>query len=656
MDPRLAGWPDSSFNLENDIIFSRFQQSLQVPTDDDPSALHSMGVPMTAQNLEFSTFVPSAEVDSPDEHDSDAVLKYINQILMEENINDEPSMFHDPIALKAAEKSFCEALGQIDPPSPHQSPVYVNHKAGSNNMNAEMESSLNVNLVQNMLNDPESILQFKRGVEEASKFLPSGNLLHPNTNELNRDHSPVFSGKKHHYSDTNNESEEKRSSKQLAVYVEDELSEVFDSVLLCEDPIACELNIELPYEAARRLQQNSSNGGKIRARKQQGDQESEAVDLRTLLISCAQSIASNDHRLAYEQLKQIRQQSSPNGDAYQRLAIIFANALEARLTGTGLQLYATLLSPKRITAAEKLQAFQVYMSACPFKYISNFFANKTIHNASSQAKTLHVIDFGILYGFQWPVLIQHLSYRPGGPPKLRITGIDLPQPGFRPAERVEETGRRLAKYCERFGVPFEYNAIATQNWETIKITDLKLGSGEFVAVNTIFRFKNLLDETVVDRNPRDAVLNLIRKINPNIFVQAVINGSYSSPFFVTRFKEALFNYCALYDMLDATLSRDDQKRFHFEQEFYGREAMNVIACEGLERVERPETYKQWQRRNTRAGFKILPLNQELVKKLRGKVKARYHKDFVFDENGNWVLQGWRGRILCASSCWVPQFR
>ncbi|MCD7472063.1 Scarecrow-like protein 34 [Datura stramonium] len=225
-----------------------------------------------------------------------------------------------------------------------------------------------------------------------------------------------------------------------------------------------------------------------------------------------------------------------------------------------------------------------------FRRVSISFANKMIFHTACNATTLHIIDFGILYGFQWPILIQHLSAMPGGPPKLRITGIDLPQPGFRPAEGLEETERRLARYCERFNVPFEYNAIATQNWETIRIEELQLASGEVVAVNCLFRFENLSDETVDVDCPRDAVLSLIREMNPDIFVQAVTNGSYSSPFFVTRFQEALLHYSALFDMFDATLPRDNQQRLHFEQEHYRREAMNVIACEGAERVERPETY------------------------------------------------------------------
>jgi hypothetical protein len=210
----------------------------------------------------------------------------------------------------------------------------------------------------------------------------------------------------------------------------------------------------------------------------------------------------------------------------------------------------------------------------------------------------------------------------------------------------------LAKYCERYNVPFEYNAIA-QKWDTIQIDDLKIDRNEVLAVNCGFRFKNLLDETVVVNSPRNAVLNLIRKTKPDIFVHAIVNGSYNAPFFVTRFREALFHFSALFDMLDTNMPREDKMRLKFEKEFYGREVMNVIACEGSERVERPETYKQWQVRNMRAGLKQLPMDPLLIKKLKCKVKAGYHEDFVVDEDGNWMLQGWKGRIVYASSAWIP---
>lgn len=727
----------NTFKFKDELVDLSF---LDIPDNPPSPDYDAVATTTTTSGFSVNDTSPtgSSEMDSPDDNDfSDGVLKFLNQILMEEKIDEKPSMFYDPLALQAAEQSFYEALGKEYPPSPYgpvdiyqhadspndyftgSSSEYSTNSGGTsagnyyepphwvadsaslkssnfqnqppdfnidsrsqwsvtsedslrNNISGVLESPImSTQVIQNIFSDSDSILQFNKGMEEASKFLPKIPQLVVNLDNYalpsdTKEGPPVLQVKvekdeemsvgslrgRKHFLRQDSVIEDERSSKQLAVYEEEvELREMFDKVLLCEPCCDKEEPIEFsPASYHENGLAHRSNGTKSRSKKT--DSKSEVVDLRTLLISCAQSVASEDRRTAYEQLKLIRQYSSASGDASQRLAYIFANSLEARMAGTGTQLYAAL-SSRRISATEKLKAYQAYLLACPFKKTSVFFANKMILEKSLNATTLHIIDFGIQYGFQWPVLIQCLSKRPGGPPNLRITGIELPQPGFRPAEYMEATGRRLQSYCERFNVSFEYNPIATQKWETITVQDLKIRSNEVVAVNCFLRFENLLDETVVVNNPRDAVLKLIRKVNPAIFVQAIVNGSYSAPFFVTRFREALFYYSAVFDILDTTMPCDDPQRLNYEREFCGREVMNVIACEGVERVERPETYKQWQVRNMKAGFKGLPLNKELLDKLKCKVKSEFHKDFVFDEDGQWMLTGWKGRILHAISAWEP---
>lgn len=153
-------------------------------------------------------------------------------------------------------------------------------------------------------------------------------------------------------------------------------------------------------------------------------------------------------------------------------------------------------------------------------------------------------------------------------------------------------------------------------------------------------------------SPRDMVLNNIGKMRPDVFIDCVVNGTYGAPFFVTRFREALYYYSAQFDMLDATIPRDNDERLLIERDIFGRCALNVVACEGADRVERPETYKQWQVRGHRAGMRQLPLCPEVVKVVRDKVKNYYHKDFVIDVDNRWLLQGWKGRVLYAMSTWV----
>uniref|UniRef100_A0A6N2L2B8 Uncharacterized protein n=1 Tax=Salix viminalis TaxID=40686 RepID=A0A6N2L2B8_SALVM len=658
---------------------------------------------------------PEAEASSSSEDSdfTDPLLKYISQMLMEENMKDQPHMFHDHFALSATEKSLYDALGEQYPPSPNSSQSCPRHDSpnshisatgsycGDNSSNStstcncsattdfskdsqrvsgdadvggsnpsflrtsllgdnHFQSDLRPNMqfsanpsngiattrdsvrgpsagemAQNMFSDMESVLQFKRGLEEASKFLPSASqlVIDLETNPFStwkkeetprvvvkeekseRDSSPNGSrGRKNHERE-DWDLEEGRSNKQSAVHVEEgELSEMFDKVLLWTGGQCCgnDADQEVGCKSLQPDEQsNGSSGGKSRSKRQ--NKRMETVDLRTLLILCAQAISTDDSRNANELLKQIRQHSSPLGDGTQRLAHFFADGLEARLVGSGngASNYFSSLTSKRTTAADMLKAYKTQLQACPFKKLSIAFAIKMILHAAEKATTLHIVDFGVLYGFQWPSLIQQLSLLPNGPPKLRLTGIELPQHGFRPSERIEETGRRLANYCERFKVPFEYNPITAQNWEKIPIEDLKINRNEVLAVNCLFRFKNLLDETVEVDCPKDAVLKLIRKMNPDIFVHTIVNGSYNAPFFLTRFREALFHFSSLFDILDSTLPREDQERMMFEREFFGQDAMNVIACEGQGRVERPETYKQWQVRTLRAGFK-LPFDHDKV--------------------------------------------
>ncbi|PRQ34137.1 putative transcription factor GRAS family [Rosa chinensis] len=541
-----------------------------------------------------------------------------------------PCMFHDPLALQATVESLHEVIGggkyptsqDLNPLCVDQD-VYGNGNGMAGSYRSELMFLPRGQLISAEGNKPYAVADRK-----------AGDVVVP-TQKNGSEHFRVVSrGKKNHQRE-DIDLEDGRSNKQSTVYMdgeEGELCDIFDKVLLSK-PIKSKDDQVSQNGANNSLQQDGLSvgigNGKV-CGKNQGNKK-EVIDLRALLISCAVAVSVDDRKTASELLKQIMQHSSPFGDCTQRLAHCFANALEARLAGTGTQIY-TALTTKRMSAADSLKFYQAYIAVCPFMKLLMIFANDMILKAAEKAETLHIIDFGIRYGFQWPALIHCLSRRPGGPPKLRITGLEFPSSGFRPEEGVQETGHRLAKYCRGFNVHFEYHGIA-KKWETLQVDDLKVQRNEVLAVNCLNRFKYLLDETVVVNSPRDTVLNLIRNLNPDVFVQSVVNGSHHAPFFVPRFREALFHFSALFDMLDTNLPREDQMRLGFEKE--------------------PETYKQWQIRNMRAGFRQLPLDREVMNKIKDKVKMGYHPSFVVDEDGRWLLHEWKGRIMYASACWAP---
>ncbi|GAA0140529.1 hypothetical protein LIER_01856 [Lithospermum erythrorhizon] len=653
---------------------------------------------------------------SNDHEPTDPMIKYINQALLEDSTEERSSVLYDPLTLQAAEKPFYDAIGKKYQSSPFKNQMYVDINAErsfgrrtENNMSGNSKNKVPVrqsyrsndtvrspvtsskalvnsrsssrndrnmqnnpfqtsSLISCIFSDSDSILLFQKGMEEAMKFLPTNNQLITNSYKYTlppkpdvvplsvgfdfelsaKDPLPISSrGRKHTLNCQDNPLEEPRSRKKSAVYeTEDELSELFDKVLLYDvkaGSTSSRGHVRSPDGIDETSQKNTWSKKRV--------DKNDDVDLRALLTSCVRAIPSNDRTTAYKKLEQIKKHASRTGNACQRMANAFGIAIEARLAGNGPEIYAALAS-KKPSALQKLKAHEAQCTGCPFRTLGIFFANEMILQVAAKASTLHIVDFGISYGFHWPKLIQELSSRQGGPPKLRITGIELPQAGFRPTALVEETGQRLAKYCERFNVPFEYHVIATKSWESITIEDLKLSRNEVLAVTCMFRFRYLLDETVVADSPRDRVLKLIKDMKPDIFVHSIINGGHHVPLFVNRFREAFFFYSALYDCIDANMSRDHPLRLYFEEDVYGSEMVNVISCEGTDRVERPETYKSWQTRHIRAGLKLLPLNPDLVNKLKEKTADGYHKDYEFHEDGNWVLQGWKGRILYGTSCWV----
>ncbi|XP_057952967.1 scarecrow-like protein 14 [Malania oleifera] len=507
------------------------------------------------------------------------------------------------------------------------------------------------------LRDDESIMFFRRGVEEASKIHPVidfGNYysaLPPGSKE------PDGGTGKNNHDREETDAEGGRSNKQLAVRAEEEeLSEMLEKVFLFpqddKEQQACTAAHEVQQNGQYKLllQNKQPCGFKlgVLARKRRSI---EVVDLKVLLFLCAQAIIDTDWKVAHEMLKEIRQYSPPFGDGTQRISHHFVNGIEARLAGVGNQIYRTWYS-KILSPDAMFKSYRAFASACPLRRISLYFGNHNILDVTNGATMIHIIDFGIQRGFQWPIIVRDLLARVGGPPKLRITGLEIPLPKFWSAQKVGEMGRRIAKYFEHFNIPFEYNDI-DKKWDTIQIEDLKIDKDEVIAVNYLYQFDNHLpDDTVAPNSPRNIVLNLIKKMNPNIFIHAINNGFFNDPFFFRRFQKAFYHYSTLFDMMDTIFTRENPGRMMFEEEFLRCEVMNIIACEGLERVVRPETYKHWHARNMKAGFRPFPLNRELMKTLKEKVVSSYHKDFLIEEDGHWMLLGWKGQILQALSCWV----
>ncbi|KAJ4774643.1 hypothetical protein LUZ62_058900 [Rhynchospora pubera] len=546
----------------------------------------------------------------------DVTLGYISQILFEESQNRNMDECFDAQGLQGIENSFYNVLEENHRPSQlnlQQPCQFGAYPMGLNQISGFIDNERQV--------DSITAVEYKKGMEEGMKFLAGTNInrleVYPKGTML---WLPSQLTDEPNLAEKLQEEKRKKKANSMALSLLEEQKykipmfynrslvrdEMFDKVLLWHGE-----NYEVMCPRDKKINNKEIN--------------EESVHLRALLLQCSQAIAMNEYHRANGLVKEIKKHCSPDGDGAQRLAHILVGGLDARLAGTGNELYNNLV-PTFSPIRDILNAHCLLQSASPFIRASFYFANYAIIEAVQKAPKLHLIDFGIDCGFQWPSLMQGLSQMKGGPPKLRITGIGIPRPGF--SSINEETGWRLQDYARSFSVPFEYNGILGVKWESICIEDLNIKRDEMLVVNSLYQFENYRSETDGIECSRNEVLDIIRKIRPHIFVHGIINGSFGDALFVTRFRPVLLHYSTMFDFLDSIVPKENKQRQFIEQVMWAHEAVNAIACEGSKRIKRPETYKKWHQRNLAAGFEQLPLNPAIIKRIKNRVSAVFNNGFL----------------------------
>ncbi|KAL6662262.1 hypothetical protein ACP70R_000121 [Stipagrostis hirtigluma subsp. patula] len=589
---------------------------------------------------------------------NDLMLPYISHLLMEDDTDENHlNQYSDHPALLQVEKPFAEILFSPSFGTDNKTgtttsslPLHVGDKGNTeeDNVFSLLKTNCDRSKHSSVLSKGADAADlFLKGMEEASRLLPKcSGFIRDELVDKYFYQSCTPRGAKKRYNQNNHLEEHKVRRARKYMFMVKEMKEnyeIFDDMMLraCE---ACIRDIETLRVAMASLviKNNRKQGNKV---------ATNTVDLRTLLIHCAQALTAGNHVGAGAMLKQIKQHASPKGDATQRLAQCFAEGLEARLAGTGSHVYSLYMA-KCPSVGEFLKAYKLFMAASGFYKVALIFNIMTIMHAMEGKNRLHIVEFGTNFGLQWSSLLYQLAKREGGPPEVRITSIGCHQPRPLPSESIEETRHRLSSCASQFGLPFKFHSIEG-DWEAVCIDDLNTNADEVLVVSDLFNLSTLMDDTIFyDKpSPKDTVLQNIRNMRPDVFIQSIVNCS-SGTSFLTRFREALFYFAALFDMLDATIPRESEARLVLEQGLLGHCALNVIACEGADLMDRPEKYRYWQVRNQRAGLRQLPLNSNIIRIMRNRVRNRHHKDFLLSEDDQWLIHGWMGRVLFAHSTWV----
>uniref|UniRef100_A0A2P2KNQ7 DELLA protein n=1 Tax=Rhizophora mucronata TaxID=61149 RepID=A0A2P2KNQ7_RHIMU len=367
------------------------------------------------------------------------------------------------------------------------------------------------------------------------------------------------------------------------------------------------------------------------------DSQENGIRLVHLLMACAEAVQENNLILAEAFVKQIGHLAVSQAGAMRKVSTYFAEALARRIYRLCPQ------NPVDHSLSNILQTH--FYESLPYLKFAHFTANQAILEAFEGKKRVHVIDFSMNQGMQWPVLMQALALRPGGPPAFRLTGIG--PPAHDNTDHLQEVGWRLARLAETIHVEFEYRGFVANSLADVEASMLQLRPTdlESVAVNSVFELHKLLARP----GAVEKVLSTVKQMKPEIVTVVEQEANHNGSVFLDRFTESLHYYSTVFDSLEGSVNPQDKL---MSEIYLGKQICNIVACEGPYRVERQETLAQWRTRLGSAGFVPVHLGSNAFKQAAMLPALFAGGDgYTVEENNGCLMLGWHTRPLIATSAW-----
>ncbi|XP_059649541.1 DELLA protein GAI1-like [Cornus florida] len=382
------------------------------------------------------------------------------------------------------------------------------------------------------------------------------------------------------------------------------------------------------------------------------DSQENGIRLVHALMACAEAVQQDNLKTAEALVRQIRFLAESQAGAMRKVAVYFAEALARRIY----RLYPQN-QPQDLAFSELLQMH--FYETCPYLKFAHFTANQAILEAFENKNRVHVIDFSLKQGMQWPALMQALALRPGGPPAFRLTGIG--PPSHDGTDHLQEVGWKLAQLADTIHVEFEFRGFVANSLADLEASMLHLKEDEVVAVNSVFELHELLARP----GAIEKVLSAVKEMKPEILTVVEQEASHNGVSFLDRFTESLHYYSTMFDSLEscgggagggslsvaAAATVSDQDRVMSEV-YLGKQILNVVACEGSDRVERHESLTQWRVRLGSAGLEPVHLGSNAFKQASMLLALFNGGDgYRVEENDGCLLLGWHTRPLISTSAW-----
>ncbi|XP_074343625.1 scarecrow-like protein 28 [Apium graveolens] len=379
------------------------------------------------------------------------------------------------------------------------------------------------------------------------------------------------------------------------------------------------------------------------------NEEHEGFELIGLIVACVEAITRKDIRGVNHCIARLGELASPKGSTISRLAAYFIVALAIRVARMWpLTFHLSILRVPNQFDDDNGTALRFLNQISPVPQFIHFTANEILLRVFEGKDMIHIIDFDIKQGLQWPSFLQSLACRISRPSHVRITGIGESK------QELMETGERLAGFAEALCLPFKFHPVVDR-LEDVRLWMLHVKEKECVAVNCIFQLHKMLYDG--SHGVLGNFLGLIRSTNPKTVILAEQEAEHNHNSLNLRLYNSLRYYSAIFDAIDISLPVDSLVRVKIE-EMFGREIRNIIACEGRERLERHESFGTWSKLMKRGGFRCIGINdRELIQSQMLLKMYSCHKFQVekqeHDHDSAALTLSWLDQPLYTVSAWSP---
>ncbi|XP_073152516.1 protein NODULATION SIGNALING PATHWAY 2-like [Henckelia pumila] len=398
-------------------------------------------------------------------------------------------------------------------------------------------------------------------------------------------------------------------------------------------------NITFQYEE---ILDNLENSEEIQ------DGSMESCDLIDLLLKGAEAVEAENWLLAPKIVTKLNNLLSDqeNGDnPLVRLALYFTEGLIYKSLSS-LELLENSILPQ----PDSFPAFQMLQELSPYMKFAHFTANQAILEAIRYHQELHVVDFDVMEGAQWPPLMSDLSSRHEyADVSLRITAVVTDE---KKIDHVRRTGLRLQEFANSINLNFMFDRFFMRREQDFE--DLEVSSDSLVA-NVMLHQLHMPHK---DMSLVKVFLNGIQQhLSPKIVI-LVENELYNlhrvpSMSFVEYFKEALQHYGSISDSLITGFGRGYKSAVKIvEKEFMRMRILESLKEFPSLRREMGNWGNEWP---CSKGFRPIPMSSCNVTQAKFLVSLFKGGYWVQNEKRRLTLC-WKSRPLITASVWAPKTR